>query len=971
MEVPSLPSVEQRLVGAIFDDMRNDQFISTDHTLADRESHTSTSSQAIQSNPGEILMPTTFACQAIYSSTPSITNPRTSGHDNKSFRSLIHEISEIRANTQISPFGPGTIPTLQEPRPNSAPKSPVSQHPLFAPSSKIHQSPSPVIETPLSNEYVLLRDFINDLPLGSPTPFKSELFVESPEQKRKWVQRPVTTREGAAKMPVEVALVYDEAPKHRANCILRCSRPFPQGQHTNEALLSIWTRKYPAGWQGLYKNAGELVNFDEPQGTVVWLFSVAAVVEIDGVETSLECGIPKKVLEFSGMSFELEPAWEDVVHVLKEEISGRIQRGCAVQPPMVTQQSSSIQTSSQQALPQQAPPQQALLQQSLLKQPLLQQPLLGLSLHQLATCQPTMPPQMFPQAPAPPKNSSQRARKTPKKSEDQQNSQPAQSKPPQYAPMDSQDKSFVPCIMPNYMPCTMGNRTIASQYPEPSVGSQHISQSPYGSPGSDLVYDLSQGFNVPTAIFEGGGCEKSSYDNKDPPVVYKALQGDALSATVVEEPHLDASPVQEQLKSKRKRAPAKKKQVAPIQEGQEASGQIEQAATLQTPPSTEKSGRKRKNSTTEPTPAKKRAPAKKSAMNTPASDTPAEETNAEDTTSVKPPASKRVRKTKPPASSSNVQHENSKEGEIKATAGDKVPQQPAQARSPPCSPPAGFEVPRMGLNQQNHDQVQQMGLNQRNHDQGQQMGLNQPSDDKGQQMRQNELAHNDEFTTSSINQTVQTQMPMLAWNNQQLPGSFHPSTTLGANPPYLQDIWNRISVIDGEIGYHLNNRPLVSNNPEAWRGIQSRIDMLVRERSAWSAIVPNYSYQMYSPAWNTGMPSNVGIFPMQSTGDQLQPNNQIFSVQQSSGFYPGGFQTPMQHGYNNFGESSALNASFNQPTISGTPQIAQAIQGYAASSPALLTLAEWPQEDVLRARTSVESTLGRPLGPSISNYQSS
>jgi hypothetical protein len=63
MEVPSLPSVEQRLVGAIFDDMGNDQFISTDHTLAKQESHTSTSSQAIQSNPGEILMPTTFACQ--------------------------------------------------------------------------------------------------------------------------------------------------------------------------------------------------------------------------------------------------------------------------------------------------------------------------------------------------------------------------------------------------------------------------------------------------------------------------------------------------------------------------------------------------------------------------------------------------------------------------------------------------------------------------------------------------------------------------------------------------------------------------------------------------------------------------------------------------------------------------------------------------------------------------------------------
>jgi hypothetical protein len=51
------------------------------------------------------------------------------------------------------------------------------------------------MSSPLPVEQLLLHKFINNLPTHSPSPFKTDIFVENPEQKRKLVERPVFLKE--------------------------------------------------------------------------------------------------------------------------------------------------------------------------------------------------------------------------------------------------------------------------------------------------------------------------------------------------------------------------------------------------------------------------------------------------------------------------------------------------------------------------------------------------------------------------------------------------------------------------------------------------------------------------------------------------------------------------------------------------------------------------------------------------------
>ncbi|KAE9363863.1 hypothetical protein N431DRAFT_422921 [Stipitochalara longipes BDJ] len=928
MENPSLP-VEGRLMEALFNEKRNDQRPSTDNALANQESHVSRSPESIQTYTSEMVMPTILTSQAsspyytesIHSTTPSMTYPHANGYDSNPFQTMIDDISEIRANTQVPPFGLGPVPTPLGPRPESAPRSPIRENPLFTPSPKMYKSPFQETEPPLSTEYLLLRDFVDDLPTESPTPFNSALFVESPEQKRKWVERPVTMREydengRFIKMPVEMALVYEEPPKHRAHCVLCSSRDFHRGQHSDRALLSIWTRKYPAGWQGIYKKGGELVNFDERRRDIDWMYSVAAVLDIQGVETSVECKVFKNVTRFNELSYDADPTWEDVLHVLREEFSGRTHRRLAVQPQPLPQQPSSLQPSSQQ----------------------------------------TISSQVLPQAPKQPKNSSQKAPKTPKKSKNKyvlepaqpaQPVQPAQPKPLQNAPKTMEKSSS--CVVSNCQSCSHSmmspsSNKIPGMVPQHQELAKSGNQQYFSSLKDSTEFEApyhghSQEINISTEAVEVGGFEKTNVPTQVPPTARQAHPGDAMCASAIEEARQDLSPVPEQQKPKRKRAPAKKKQTTPEEDVQEDSGQAEKAKVAQTPPSTAKSGRKRKGSTTTPTPAQNTTTAGKSANKTPKAKTHAAKTSSVDMPATKTPAQKRVRSSKKTSQSSDVQREGSEEGQVEGNMPDNLPEQLAQFGSSPYSSPTGFKTQQMELNGPVHNQHQQMGQNQR--------------------------AQDDELTANIISQT---QMPTSAWNNQQGPGSFHPSAGPSAIPPYIQDIWNRILMIDAEIRFHLNNCPLVSDNPEVWRGIQSRIDMLGRQRAGWSSMVANYPYPTYpSPTWDSGLPSNVGMFSMEPNNSQLQQNNQMFSVQQNDDFHPAHSQTPVPHDYS-AEHQHFIHTSFNQPEISDTLQDTQATEGYAAPSPAQITLAEWPQEDVERARSSVESTLGRPSGPSFSEY---
>ena len=79
----------------------------------------------------------------------------------------------------------------------------------------------------------------------------------------------------------------------------------------------------PAGWKGLYKNkAEELVEIKKVKTnpSTEWCFSAAATVLLEGIETRIECAVPKNLFDVDGVQYEVEPGWQDIVRCLKKAI---------------------------------------------------------------------------------------------------------------------------------------------------------------------------------------------------------------------------------------------------------------------------------------------------------------------------------------------------------------------------------------------------------------------------------------------------------------------------------------------------------------------------------------------------------------------------------------------------------------------------------------------------------------------------
>jgi len=1084
----SLSSVEDRLLEALVKDALNDEIIGTDNALVKQDAHSLALPRSDYNNTGEIVIgkmlahPVSFVValqvqsanryankQPVHSPTSTMTDPGLS-YDNNPFQTMLHKIGEIRANTQVPEFDMDTVSMLVAPCPDSAPKSPIRQHPMFTHSLNTYQSPFPetrqpplVQQPPLAAEYVLLRDFIGALPMDAPTPFKGPIFVQSPEQKRAWVERPVTRKEyddegRFVKLPVEMALVYDEPPKHRAHCVLCSSTSFSREEETVSALFTIWTRKYPAGWMGVHEVDGELVNYNEPRPNN-WLYSAAAVLDIEKVETSVECTVSIKSGRSSGANHEMEPTWEDVVHALKGEMSNRIHRRPPVQLPPIPQQRSSMQTYSQPATRPQAPVQSPSIprQQSSMQTysqptwnpqapvqpppaqqqwsstqsysqppPVQQQRYLTQSYsqpqwqpqpsvqpapgpQQQSSTQTYFQPQLPLQAPAqsspvpqqrssiqtysqpqwqpqpltqllPPVKTSQQAvspqiashtaelskdsppavPQTSRMTENQQNSQPAQPQPPL-------ESSVKPCKDPNCRFCLMKTpASVPRSQEKPKVGGQPGSQSPPVPPESDdLLQGLSTIMNNVIRVVETVGLGDTNVPPQDRINVQQTPQGNAVPAAILEKSSAEGPQLPEKPKPARKRAPAKKKQTTTTQNIPEIPGPTQQAAVAQTPSPPAKRGRKRKNSTITPSTTKQN-----SASKDPSTKTTAADTATAETTPTKPPPKKRVRKSTKATPPSTLKNEHGKEDRSSGNMQDSLPKPPAQFNSSPYSPATGLEAQQSQFNEFNRDQSQQMGQNQFTQGQG-----------------------------VTANLSGRPQMPTSAGNNQPVPGSFYPPATSPVVHPYVQEIWGRIMRIDSEINYHLHNCPQANQNPEAWQGIQSRIQQLGREREIWSSRIPSNPYVTYSPSWNGGWQSNndsqsiTGMLGMQPSNGPVQANNQTFalqqpnngrlqhsnqmlSAQQNNNFNQGNPQTPMLYGYSASGPSSAEHfdgmtfGSSYQPAMSGTFPGNEGTTNYPAPSPLQLALAEYSQEDVLRARSSVENTLARPSGPPANEDQS-
>jgi hypothetical protein len=161
---------------------------------------------------------------------------------------MVREIDHIRANTDLNiPLGFGIDPSIFAQWP---PRSPFQ--------------PPPTPPGPAVVQHLILRKFVEELP-DSPSPFKVDIFVESPAQARKLIERPVTFKgEGTNARWVEKCLVLAEPEKYRAHCVMAATIKVDvdmEGTAQAEGDCSVWTRKYPSGWEGVMKNEkGELVS---------------------------------------------------------------------------------------------------------------------------------------------------------------------------------------------------------------------------------------------------------------------------------------------------------------------------------------------------------------------------------------------------------------------------------------------------------------------------------------------------------------------------------------------------------------------------------------------------------------------------------------------------------------------------------------------------------------------------------------
>jgi hypothetical protein len=721
------------------------------------------------------------------------------------------------------------------------------------------------------------------------------------------------------------------------------------GQPAVEFPCSIWTRKYPAGWDGIYLNeAGKLVNheFNSRSRNLVWMYSAAACVVMQGVEKRIECVVPQKVVEFNGGQIDLEPAWEGVVNALKEECIRRVQGVCTFQQPQVTGQAFWRQGFQQQVFSQQVLPPQMLMQ--------------------LANIENHLPP----------KNIPRRTQKTPKKSKKEQ--VPC---PPQQA---SPFQKFVSHALERST-SDVGAFTSGNNMKTPNSGTEyqtavpqregHFEHPHLGHPLGWADGPILPGFGRPYQEGIGGpsaqeAVEAHGQENNVPSQVVQPISHSLQNN--------DNSLEQgDQSKPKRKRAPANKKQ--PTQVVQELSGQSDQVAEAETPPASGKAGTKRKNSISTRTPAKKTISAKTGATTTPVTKTPtakmpATKTPSSKTPATKTPAKKRGRPPKEAVPSSEVRDDGSETGEASETEdgmrGNVSEQQVRFGPPLPSDPSTGFET---------------------------------------QQRRMSQSVQNHGFTA---NPTNQPQMSLPVWNNPQKSNPFdlHGSSAI---KPHFQasQIYHQIRNIDAEQIRLFRSCPNVIVNPAGYLECQHQIGELGRMRDALSSMMPAHLFPMYPMAWNNGFQPNYGLYPTHQNDGQVHLNGQVFPVQQNDGFQYGSSQmSSMQQNngscqphsqmsgpqwYNDSEGSSipgtylpSATLSFTQPgefqqeaqatvtlpnnsaisnmnvggpgpnlnipqsTTSPTPQY---------PSPTQIGLAEFPEEQVQRARSSVKLTLEKPF----------
>ena len=259
----------------------------------------------------------------------------------KPFISLVENINSIRAQTE-PPFHAMLSPT-PTPLHGRLPEYPQNPLAISTPQYKVPpEAPKPA--KPLEDEILLLHDFVKQLPTDSPSPFNEEIFVDTAlTYKSERTLRTFHFREadvnGTITRYTESGFVPGSPKKYRAHSIVSANHKMEVegGGRVIEGFCTVWTRKFPEGWDGLCFNAHGEVEVEEalkaqgtkrkraeeedtPENEIIWQYSAYVTVMKEIGQTIISCLVPKRVIQIDEVSYDLEPAWEDVVEALKTRV---------------------------------------------------------------------------------------------------------------------------------------------------------------------------------------------------------------------------------------------------------------------------------------------------------------------------------------------------------------------------------------------------------------------------------------------------------------------------------------------------------------------------------------------------------------------------------------------------------------------------------------------------------------------------
>jgi len=255
-------------------------------------------------------------------------------------------------------------------------------------------------------------------------------------------------------------------------------------------------------------------------------------------------------------------------------------------------------------------------------------------------------------------------------------------------------------------------------------------------------------------------------------------------------------------------------------------------------------------------------------------------------------------------------------------------------------------------------------------------------------------------------------MSMPVWGNPQMSNHFDLHGSSAINPHFqASQIYHQIRNIDAEQIRLFRACPNAIVNPAGYLECQHQIGELGRMRDALSSMMPAHPFPMYPMGWNNGFQPNYGLYPTHQNAGQVHPNNQVFpeqqndgfqydpsqisSMQQNNGSYQAHSQKPGPQWYNDSERSSIpgnylppATPSFTQPgEFQQEGQVTVTLPNDSAMSnmnaggpgpnlnipqsttpltpqypsPTQIALAEFPEEQVQRARSSVKSTLEKPF----------